>query len=220
MTDGFDKLATPYRWMEYLSFGRALERCRFHFLPQLHDRRNALLLGDGDGRFTAALLQSVPDVKAVAVDGSPAMLRALSARCASDRVTTVCADLRCGLPESAKRPADLIATHFFLDCLSDAEVERVVDDVTACAEPDALWVISEFHVPQRGWIRLPSWMAVRSLYLAFGLLTGLRTRRLPAYGEVLRWYGWRMSQDTLRVGGLLVSQVWVRDTRSTPLRSK
>ena len=58
---GFDRLARPYRWMEYLSFGRALERCRFHFLPQLADTRSAMLLGDGDGRFAERLLRAMVD---------------------------------------------------------------------------------------------------------------------------------------------------------------
>ena len=30
----FDPIARPYRWMEYLTFGPALARCRNHFLPQ------------------------------------------------------------------------------------------------------------------------------------------------------------------------------------------
>ena len=211
MSSGFDKLARPYRWMEYLSFGRALERCRFHFLPQLHERRNALLLGDGDGRFTAALLQSAPGVRAVVVDGSAAMLRALCARCASDRVTALCADLRHGLPDGAKKHVDLVATHFFLDCLTDPEVCRVADDVTACAEPGALWVVSEFHVPQRGAMRRPSWLVVRALYLSFRALTGLRVTRLPEYRKALQARGWRLLQAREHVGGLLVCELWQRD---------
>ena len=108
---GFDRLARPYRWMEYLSFGRALERCRFHFLPQLANTRSALLLGDGDGRFAERLLRAMihtdpsvapsnvsdrstagtPHLDAetwlserrhvIAVDGSEAMLTLLRLRC-------------------------------------------------------------------------------------------------------------------------------------------
>jgi hypothetical protein len=52
----FDRIARPYRWLEYLTLGRSLERAREVFLPLLKDRRQALILGDGDGRFTARLL--------------------------------------------------------------------------------------------------------------------------------------------------------------------
>ena len=46
-TLNFDRLARPYRWLEYATFGRTLERCRFHFLPALTSARRALVLGDG-----------------------------------------------------------------------------------------------------------------------------------------------------------------------------
>ena len=73
----FDPIAKPYRWMEYLTFVRSLERCRNHFVPQLRQCSNALVLGDGDGRFTARLLRVNAGVVMDAIDASAAMLRAL-----------------------------------------------------------------------------------------------------------------------------------------------
>jgi ubiquinone/menaquinone biosynthesis C-methylase UbiE len=214
--NGFDRLARPYRWMEYLSFGTALERCRFHFLPQLHSTQRALLLGDGDGRFTAALLQQAPHARAVAIDGSEAMLHALRQRCnavaAGNRLTTLCMLLNAGLPAAATSSAfDLIATHFFLDCLNEAEIERVAHDATACTTPYARWIVSEFRIPNRGAMKLPARVVVRLLYLAFGVLTGLRTQRLPAYEPILQNHGWQLAEQQTRLGGLLVSQLWQRE---------
>lgn len=214
--NGFDRLARPYRWMEYLSFGTALERCRFHFLPQLRDTRHALLLGDGDGRFTASLLQHAPTANAMAIDGSEAMLHALQQRCeavhAADRLTTICTLLHDGLPAAAHATTfDLIATHFFLDCLSEAEVDRIAHDASACTTPDARWVVSEFRTLHKGAMRLLSRVVVRLLYLAFGLLTGLRTQQLPAYDSILETHGWRLAEQRTRLGGLLVSQLWQRE---------
>src|ERR1022692_1155772 len=76
----FDRVARPYRWMEFLTFGRSLERCRNHFLSQLAGRRGALVLGDGDGRFLARLLATNPSLYADAVDTSAAMLQLLEHR--------------------------------------------------------------------------------------------------------------------------------------------
>src|SRR4051812_5218905 len=76
----FDLIARPYRWLEYLTLGRALERCRNYYLPQLRDRRHALVFGDGDGWFLAQLLGENPDLRADAVDTSAAMLRLLRQR--------------------------------------------------------------------------------------------------------------------------------------------
>jgi len=79
-TANFDRVARPFRWMEYLTFGSALWRCRTHFLSELKSCRNALILGDGDGRFTAALLAANPQLNVDAVDSSAAMLRLLTQR--------------------------------------------------------------------------------------------------------------------------------------------
>lgn len=212
---GFDRLAKPYRWMEYLSFGTALERCRFHFLPQLRNTRHALLLGDGDGRFTAALLQQAKTAAAFAIDSSEAMLQTLRERCAAisaeDRLQTLCTPLNSGLPEViTNKHFDLIATHFFLDCLNDAEVEHIAHDAILCTTTDARWVISEFRIPNHGVMQLPSQLIVWMLYLAFRVLTGLRAQQLPAYGAILRRNGWRIQQQQTRLGGLLVSELWQR----------
>lgn len=214
--NGFDRLARPYRWMEYLSFGTMLESCRFHFLPQLHDTEHSLLLGDGDGRFTAALLQQAPQAQATAIDGSEAMLHALRQRCesvhAGTRVETICKLLNEGLPTAVQaKTFDLVTTHFFLDCLSEAEVDRIAHDAAACTTANARWVVSEFRIPDQGAMRLPSRIVVRLLYLSFGILTGLRTQRLPAYESILPKHGWHLAQQQTRMGGLLVSQLWQRE---------
>ena len=64
MQPDFNRIARPYRWLEYLSFGPLLERCRFHRLPQMVDAKRALVLGDGDGRFLARLLRKNPQIQA------------------------------------------------------------------------------------------------------------------------------------------------------------
>lgn len=213
---GFDRLARPYRWMEYLSFGTVLERCRFHFLPQLRHTHHALLLGDGDGRFTATLLQQAPQAHAIAIDGSEAMLYALRQRCeaihADDRLTTICQLLNEGLPTAVQASQfDVVTTHFFLDCLSEAEVDCIAHDAITCTTASAQWVISEFRIPAHGAMKLPSRIVVRLLYLAFGILTGLRTQQLPAYESILPKHGWYQSQQQTWLGGLLVSQLWQRE---------
>ena len=81
-----DPIARIYRWLEYASFGRALERCRFRFLDDVAEARCALLLGDGDGRFLDRLLKAAPSVAAETIDSSAEMLSLARVRCGADRV--------------------------------------------------------------------------------------------------------------------------------------
>jgi trans-aconitate methyltransferase len=118
----FNRLARFYRWMELVSFGPWLWWCRCAFLGELGACRYALILGDGDGRFTARLLQANPAVRIDAIDASPAMLKALVRRAGQNRsrVRAQMADARYWLPksqpdQSLEDPSyDLVVTHFFL----------------------------------------------------------------------------------------------------------
>ncbi|KAA6456847.1 class I SAM-dependent methyltransferase [Acidobacteria bacterium AB60] len=204
----FDRLAGVYRWMEWLSFGGWLWRCRCGFLPEMRAARRALVLGDGDGRFTARLLRENPGVEVDAVDISPAMLEALRSRAGDDRdrLRTHVADVRLGPP--AGEGYDLVVTHFLLDCLTTAEVEELALRVRSQVTPDAVWVVSEFAEPA-GWFgRLVARPLVRLLYGAFGWMTGLRVRKLPDWEGALARAGFRRRERKTWLRGLLVGVVW------------
>lgn len=202
----FDGLARLYRWMEWFSFGPWLWRCRCAFLHSLGDRRQALVLGDGDGRFTARLLRECPSAEVDAVDASRAMLEALLRRAGGEQVRTFCADARTWQP--ARPTYDLVITHFFLDCLTTGEVEAVAMKIRAAAAPDALWIVSEFAVPE-GWFgRSVARPVVGGLYRAFGLLTGLGVRTLPDHRNALQKAGFRLVRQRTFLRGLLAGECW------------
>jgi SAM-dependent methyltransferase len=210
MTPNFDLIAAPYRFLEYLTFGPALTRCRNHFLPRLADRRRALILGDGDGRFTARLLASDTSLTADAVDLSPSMLALLTRRAtsadptAAGRLRTHVADARTFAP---KGPYDLVVSHFFLDCLTQLDLESLAARIRPRLALNALWLVSEFRIPS-GPLRLPAQAVVRSLYLGFRLLTGLRTTNLPNHPAALTSAGLTRTAQHLSLGGLLATELW------------
>jgi SAM-dependent methyltransferase len=202
----FDLVARPYRWMEYLTFGRSLERCRNHFLPHLASCRRALVLGDGDGRFVAGLLAANPELQADAVDASPAMLRLLRNR-AHKSVNRLSVHQADALAFTPSQPCDLIVTHFFLDCLTQSQLDALALRLARHASPGALWLVSDFHVPS-GSMKWPARILVRSLYLAFRLLTGLRVAALPDHASALKRAGFCRIQRHLSLAGLLTSELW------------
>lgn len=221
----FDRIARPYVWLEYLTLGRALERCRLRFLPQLADRTRALVLGDGDGRFLAALLRQNSALTANAVDSSGVMLELLRNRCRQN-VPTSASRLQ-ETPEGRPRThhcealsylatpsddilnlnCDLVVTHFFLDCLTQAEVEALVAAVRPRLAPGAIWLISEFRIPH-GAMRPLARTAVRSLYLAFRILTGLRVDRLPDHASALKQAKFTRLAHASSLFGVLIAELW------------
>lgn len=217
----FDRVAAVYRLLEYLSFGPFLERCRFSFLPELASSRRALVLGDGDGRFLARLLAAGPALHAHAVDVSPAMLRRLRARArrlaSGARLTTCCADIRicpdacffAPLAASHEARYDLVATHFFLDCLTPMESNALVARVRPHLTPGALWVVSEFEIPDGSPLSAAfGRLTIAGLYLAFRVLTGLQVRQIPPWRDSLARAGFVRRAVRSWLGGLLVSELW------------
>jgi len=212
----FNRLAGFYRWLELASFGPWLFRARCAFLDDLGACRHALVLGDGDGRFTARLLGANPAVRIDAVDASSAMLQSLLRRAGQDaaRVRIQRADARLWQPSAPPgdwpqdRPIDLIATHFFLDCLTTGEVQALAEMLRGAVSPSASWVLSEFAIPS-GWFgQLLARPVVWGLYRAFGWLTGLAVRTLPDHGAALRQAGFTLKERRTWLAGLLVSELW------------
>jgi SAM-dependent methyltransferase len=215
----FDRVARFYRWIEYLSFGKALEHCRNHFLPQLTHCHAALVLGDGDGRFLIRLLSTNPAVHADAVDASSAMLRLLTQRAQSivpnsnERLHTYQTDALLFAPS---RSYDLIVTHFFLDCLAQSELNALAQRLAQHTTQQTLWLVSEFRIPE-GRMHWPARAIVRVLYLAFRLLTGLHTSRLPDHAAALTAAGFHRQAQHLSVAGLLVTELWTYTTTGPAL---
>lgn len=213
----FDRIARPYRWLEYLTLGKALERCRLHFLPQLLESRRALILGDGDGRFTASLLTANHTIEADAIDLSAAMLALLQQRSstapgASTRLHTHHTNaLDFSFATLPAQPYDLVVTHFFLDCLTQPELDGLAARIASILTPKALWLVSDFRIPS-GPMRLPARAYVRTLYFAFRILTGLRTTRLPDHSTTLIKLGFTRIDSRQSLAGLLTTELWQRNS--------
>jgi SAM-dependent methyltransferase len=208
----FDHVARPYRWLEYLSFGPWLARCRSAQLAHLTSARRALLLGDGDGRFLARLLAANPTVTADVVDSSRSMLMLLQHRLRGDH-QRICLHHADALTWNPTGSYDLIVSHFFLDCFFPHQLEQLFDSVLHHAQPGAQWVVSEFAIPTNPFAAYFARGIIGCLYRAFGWATGLRVRALPDYAPALLRRGLLPIHDRRYLAGLLCSQLW---TLSTP----
>jgi ubiquinone/menaquinone biosynthesis C-methylase UbiE len=211
----FDRVARPYRWLEYMSFGLWLERCRSAQLAHLTGARRALLLGDGDGRFLARLLAANPALTADVVDSSQSMLTILDHRIrrfGPQARRRICLHHADALEWNPTGSYDLIVSHFFLDCFLPYQLEQLFDRVLSHARPGARWVISEFAIPRNPFTGCLARGIIGLLYRAFGLLAGLPVRALPQYAPALLRRGVVLSHDRRYLAGLLCSQVWTLPT--------
>ena len=203
----FNPIARPYRWLEYLTLGPTLQQTRLHHLHHLFQQKSALILGDGDGRFLSQLLTQNRHIQAEAVDTSATMLHLLRQRCAhnANRLQTHQTD---ALAFQPTKKYDLVVTHFFLDCLTQTQLEALITRITPHLSPNALWLISDFRIPPTGPMRPIARAYIRSLYLAFRILTNLRVSTLPDHATPLIQSGFTRIAQHHRLAGLLTTELW------------
>lgn len=201
------RFARWYRPVEYAAFGRALEHQRFAFLPQLACARRVLILGEGDGRTLARLLDLAPAAHFDVVEVSAEMIALAKERVRdSARVTFHCQDARTRAWPAAHY--DGIVTHFFLDCFHEEEAHNLIGHLTASLTPHGHLLIAEFSIPDNGWRRLHAKLWIGLMYRFFGIATGLRTTSLPPIGQLMRASGMRCIVREERRAGLITSEVW------------
>ena len=112
------------------------ESTLLEFIPPTAKR--TLDLGTGDGRLLALVKLDHPDVKAMAVDFSPAMLEAARRRFADDRsVTVVAHNLEHPLPELGS--FDAVVSSFAIHHLIDERKRALYAEIYACLAPGGVF---------------------------------------------------------------------------------
>ncbi len=207
-----DPLARIYSSLEYLAFARQLERQRFLFLDEALDTKRALLLGEGDGRFVSELATRNHNVEIDCVEKSAKMIEVAQRRLRDanipfpDRVRFHRRDARLGF--KGQHAYDLVVSHFFLDCFSDADSNQIISSVRGLCKPGAKWLIAEFQQPARGWRKWYArcWLAL--MYWFFRITTQLSTRQLPQYHSTLSAEGFLLRRCSLTGTQMICSELW------------
>lgn len=212
----FDLLAPHYGWMERVVAGRLLQRCRTAWLGQLAGCQRLLIAGVGHGRLLHALLPRYPALRVVCVDASAGMLRAAEkrarlARLDLRRVEFVHAQLPAWRPPAGA--FDAIATPFFLDCFAPPQLDAVVAALATGAAPRAVWLLSDFAVPPRGWARQRARAVHALMYAFFRAVVRLPATHLTPADPLLAAHGFALGGRRTFNHGLLQADWWARCPR-------
>ncbi len=207
----FDTLAPHYRWMEFITAGEKLQRCRTRFISRTGQIRQALILGEGNGRFLAALRRHAPGSSVTCVDASERMLARAKGRLEraglnGSGLVFVHADALEWMPP--ERAFDLIVTHFFLDCFTAKQLETIVSKLAGAALPGAKWLLADFRIPASGLTRMRAWLMHRAMYLFFRWAARLPARELTPPDPFLKTHGFVLQDRRISEWGLLHTDLW------------
>lgn len=212
----FDWLARHYFWMERILAGQKLQRCRAAYLAELPAPGRVLIVGQGHGRFVAALLKKYPGARCTCVDASRRMLDVARKRLEvlgldATGVEFVHADILDWTPEGAVY--DLVVTHFVLDCFRPEQLERVLAVLARAATPDARWLLADFHEPRTGAAKWRARAVLELMYLFFRWATRLPASELTPPDALLARCGFELRERRVYEWGLLHSDLWVGVSR-------
>lgn len=210
-----DPIARSYALLERLVFGDALQRARITYLATAvgPEKKQALLVGDGDGRFLEALLRHAPGLTIDYVEPSGQMIALARKRvpgAAAARVRFHQAKIQ-DFP-APDAPYDLLATHFFLDCFELPELETLIARLASLLSPGADWLIADFQLPgpEFGKLRrLRARFLLAVMYRFFRLTTGLKTNHLADPRPILESQALALREHAL-LGGDFVRTEWWR----------
>jgi ubiquinone/menaquinone biosynthesis C-methylase UbiE len=208
----FDLLAPHYRWMEAVLAGNKLQRCRTHWLDSVTHCRNALLVGEGNGRFLAECANRLPETQLTVLDASTKMLKQAEQRWRNARGDARAKFVQAKLPglNLPSHAYDLIVTNCFLDCFGPEQLPQVITDLSTCATDSAIWLITDFAIPQNGW---PKWRAkavLHAAYMFFRITTNIRAKAICPPDRLVAEAGFELKGRIEADAGLLYSAMWQR----------
>ena len=180
---GFDRVASFYDRLARLVYGHALEEAQVALLPFVPPRGRVLVIGGGSGWLLERLLQTGRQLDILYIDAAPAMLQRARRRYIGFRQPHRCTvSFRLGT-EQALQPQErfeTIFTPFLLDLFPPRRLQRLMGALAAALTPNGSWLFADFwplQQPPPRWQRL----LLRGMYLFFGLISGVKARRLPDY---------------------------------------
>lgn len=173
---GYNRLASSYVWLERVAFGRALIKARLALLAELNGAKSILVLGEGDGRFLASLLEHLPHAQIVVIEQSPKMIARAKKRLTSlKRVRFVCAD---ALTVSLDESFDVIVTCFFLDLFDDAQIAQLMQRVIPYLKLSGFWYYADFVVPRASLEKIYALLYLKLMFWFFAWQTSFKQTQL------------------------------------------
>ncbi|MEO8269099.1 MAG: class I SAM-dependent methyltransferase [Aureliella sp.] len=220
---GYDRLAKPYRAMEWLVYGNQLQQARIALIDDLQPWNRLLILGDGNGRLLEQLCtkqlcfvkedlgRNAPG-RITSVDHSQRMLQLQQAKVnsvhATEYVDFICANACDYRPELGGY--DIVVTPYFLDCFSLLELKQYLPQWLAALRVGGTLLQVDFIVPQSPWQRPRAKLLLWSMHVFFRWQTGLVNRKLVDTRPLIEQCGLRMESERVSRGGMITAQLWSR----------
>ncbi len=199
----FDRIAGGYDFLARTVFGKSITDCQTHFLSEIPDSCDILILGGGTGWIIEELKDRTKDLRICYVELSGQMISKAKSQPASSHVVFIHGSEK-DIPKD--RMFDVVITNFFLDLFSDDELKTKIQLIHPFLKDNGIWLVSDF-VNQKWWHRIILWI----MYRFFKLTAKIEASTLPRWESVLNAYGFIELKSHFYYGAFIKSVVYKRD---------
>jgi hypothetical protein len=105
---------------------------------------------------------------------------------------------------------DLVVTNFFLDCFRAEELQRLVPLLAGSTTAEAIWLLTDFREPERGWPRWRARIILALLYTFFQVATSLSANWLTPPDRFLAGAGFDLIERRFVSFGFVHADLWQR----------
>jgi spermidine synthase len=202
-------LARVYSWLERLVYRGDLQRARCAHLESLKKPQRVLIIGEGDGRFLQVFVERFWECERIdVVEPSGRMCEVARGRI-GERAGVRFHECPLAVFDQG-REYDLIVTHFFFDCFDAAGQRETVGTVRRLIAEKGVLLLADFQFPKNGmFARLRARFLLRTMYVFFGITSGLKTTSLIDPDSALLAAGFLLDDRNVSNRGFLRSDRWV-----------
>jgi len=208
----FDGVASSYLFLETITFGNQLQKCRTSMISHLTNSKRALVLGEGNGRFLEAFCKANPLAEILVIDESPRMLDLAKRRIANanppinNQIEFRCANVFEILPLSGT--FDLIVCNFFLDCFTSSEIGHLMGLFRQMLFGEGLLVVGDFRKPHSIFGKIIGLFILKFMHIFFKKTAGISATELTDLHAILLERSFQKAVEKKLFFGFLNSSIW------------
>lgn len=201
--NAYNRIAWLYEPLSRWCLGNKYIQSKRVYLERLKRGDTVLNLGGGTGDNVTEIMQRIgPEGKLYFMDASSSMIRRTKGRFEGQPPSTIQFIHSADFSVLKSLRPDVILTHYFLDVLTDEQLEVLFGQVGRIAKPDSEWIFTDFFpVPHKRWL-------TGIMIGIFRVVVHHLRKELPDYSLFFHRWGWKEKDSCSFLEGFIRVKVY------------
>lgn len=199
----YNRIAWIYDPISRWLLGKHYTLSKFCYLDRVGRGKRVLILGGGTGENLREIVDRIGEQGSVYyVEASKSMIRMAKNRFQGKIPTNIKFVHSTDFSQFSHIQPDVILTQYFLDVLSDAELEELFEGLNETTATDTEWIFTDFYaVPKKRWL-------IKAMIRLFRIVVGHPRKDLPDYAYFFERWGLKEKEACSFMDGFIQAKVY------------